>query len=337
MVERMLGHSAAHRASPPKPRRGKSGVEPFPVPLEPGEVGLYVGGWASRRQIGMAWLGAGAMVLYDMFSVVTLIVAPEDALLSGPMLAGFLGAGYAFVKLALSACRSTVRAAVLTKDGLFLRLYPFGPFGFGVGTPVTIPIAACRLAGDGASRPKPSGRAEIIHAHVGGDTRYHVAFDKPEVLLPWVGGDGPGVLWGPRGITGVSPPSTTPVPPPPTPVTELATSMTAVEGTALGKYAILLHALQGRPVHMPALEGGAIPDLAGLRAALDPERHVKPSDLRVAQLRLWRRAVTQDGTPYWWNVCSPAAPQWVRPELDGRGPEECHPDLFSAPPPVSAV
>jgi hypothetical protein len=247
-----------------------------PVPLAPGEVLLYEAGLSTAKTVIGSSFGVVVMWAYVALNAKLTLSTPDLALLSRGALAGFTGfAGVGSLFFAGTA-RAAVRYAVLTADGLHVRLYPYasswGPV-LGLGAkPVTVPVrllsVAERTAAAGATAGATTGGKGVVGGRSDNASIYvavrgcaaNLAFDKPAALLPWVGGPGTGLMMTERGVEGTLPD------PSGTAAAALAVGGGAASGSssvirpsqlyalppgdrdALRRYALLLHVLSGHTV-----------------------------------------------------------------------------------------
>ena len=334
----------------------KHGSEP-PVPLAPGEVLLYECGWPTRKNVVGSMFGATVIWAYVALNAKLYYFNPDIALLTGNQLAAFTGfAGLATIVFG-SASRAAIRYAVLTADGLSLRLYPYasgwGPLG---GEPVTIPIPmlsiAERTAGavsGGAGNPNRGGGGRADNGSVYVDVRgsnANLVFDKPASILPWVGGPGTGLVMSAKGVSGTNPDpagnaaaalaiagagAASPVA-----SLQMLYSLPTADREAIRRYALLVHCLSGRTVDPARLRddvSGGGWELEDMTSQLDPATSGtgrKPAAARITELRFWRRAVDRDsGRSYWWHTIT-GNTQWTPPLIEGKSPYEWHPDLALA-------
>ena len=283
---------------------------------------------------------------------------PELALLSPNALAGFAGFAALVTAMAYGGSRAAMRYAVLSADGLSLRLYPYGAiWGLGVGAPVSVPVKLLSV-GESVRRAFTGVDSSSLFVGVAGSA-VQLTFDKPEEIAAWVGGAGSGLMWGAKGLLGAIPRPHAQLlsssPPPPSPsvsgggggvnaagLTDASVSPALVSPTmlyalpasqrsALRRYALLCHVLRGNPVAVPRLASGEW-ELEAMAEQLNPGRGRKPAETRIAELRYWREARDlSDGRPYWYHVVNWAR-QWTPPLVEGRGPREYHPDLPALPP-----
>lgn len=375
--------------------------DPSPVPLAPGEVLLYEAGWGTRKSVLNTQIGTGAVWAYAAFNAKLAWSAPELALLQNEGLVAFVAFAGIFSVFLVAGARAAVRHAVLTADGLSLRLYPFaasyGALG-GFSEPTTVPIRLLSLTnadGDGGRRGTTFGRSdsgELTVAVRGSETTL-LSLDKPAVVMPWVGGAGCGLVRSPRGFSGALPDpqgsvaAAVSLSPSASSSTSWSSGATLAGGggnaaasassggvvspsmmaslppatrSALRDYALLVHVLSGRTVDPHRLADGAF-EFEEMAVQLDPagapagsggggggsssggsgggsrRAPPTPTEMRVADLRYWRRAVDPDSQrEYWWHVLTSHA-QWSAPTVDGKGPLEWHPELLQAPAPAGTA
>src|SRR4051812_12630245 len=90
--------------------------------------------------------------------------------------------------MSVGGARSAMRVAVLTADGLSVRLYAYAPLMLGgMSAPVTVPIRLLDTAGESVRRPFTGADASTVHVSVG-QAPLHITFDKPAAVMQWVGG-----------------------------------------------------------------------------------------------------------------------------------------------------
>ena len=266
--------------------------------------------------------------------------------MSPAIASGFIGFAGLVTAMSVGGARAAIRAAVLTQDGMFVRLYGYSPLfavGGGTAAPVTVPLRLITLSGAAARRPFTGVDATTLHAGIANSVM-QLTFDKPAALQPWVGGEGSGLVWGPRGLLGaVSAPQKQTAAsragsaavdarssPPALLTPQLMYGLPAAQRDAMRRYALFVHVLRGNVVDARRAASGDW-ELEAMCEQLDPASSPRRRavDARVDELRYWRRAADERGRPYWYHVVTWNR-QWVAPTVDGRGPEEWHPDLQQA-------
>lgn len=337
------------------------GGDESPIPLAPGERLIYESGWNTRKTVVGSAFGAAVLALYVGVNARLTLAASELALLTEPQLAGFGAVALVAGLMFAGTTRAAVRYAVLSADGLSVRLYPYAPAWIGAARPVTLPIKLLSIAprtveegagvtGAGAGRVGGRTDGTSVYVSVKGCASF-LTFDKPARVMQWIGGPGTGLVTTARGVSGTVPESraaaaaaaggsdvftgsgiVTP---------QMLYSLPSADREAVREYALLVHVLSGRTVDMPAVASGSW-ELGEMTSQLDQDAHPrKGPEGRVWELRNWRRAVDPaSGTPYWWNTLSRHV-QWSEPQVDGKGPYAWHPDLAAheegAPPGPAAA
>ena len=312
-----------------------------------------------RRSILTTSLATMTVWAYVGMNAALLWRTPDIALLSPNALAGFTGFAGLVTTMAYGGSRAAMRYAVLSADGLFVRLYPYGAvWGMGVGAPVTVPIKLMTV-GESVKRAFTGVDPTSLYVGINGSV-VQLTFDKPDAISQWVGGAGSGILWSAKGLAGALPTLGGAAALPPTASakgTASATSAAAgsssssststgdaatgggpvvspamlyalpsAQRSAIRRYALLVHVLRGHPVAMDRVHADDW-EVEAMIEQLNPERGRKPVEQRVAELRYWRPATDEvTGRPYWYHLVTWAR-QWTPPMVEGRGPLEWHVDL----------